>query len=72
MIVLTQFLTEERKMQEMIDKYLIGTIVRLYDDDPEDEREVVGYKQIRGTNYLLFKDGSMAYVGRVKHESISM
>lgn len=52
-------------MQEMIDKYPIGTIVRLIDDDPEDEREVVGYKQIRGTNYLLFKDGSMAYVGRV-------
>lgn len=59
-------------MQETVNKYPIGTIVRLHDDDPEDEREVVGYKQIRGTNYLLFKDGSMAYVGRVKHESISM
>ena len=54
-------------MQEMIDKYPIGTIVRLRDDDPEDEREVVGYKQIHGSDYLVFKDGSMAYVGRVRN-----
>lgn len=50
----------------MYDKYPIGTIVRLIDDDPQDgPREVVGRKQIGGSDYLIFKDGSMAYVGRV-------
>ena len=50
----------------MFDKYPIGTVVRLSDDDPEDEpREVASYKQIHGSDYLVFKDGSMAYVGRV-------
>lgn len=50
----------------MYDKYPIGTIVRLHDDDPEDgPREVVGHKQIHGSDYLIFKDGQMAYVGRV-------
>lgn len=50
----------------MFDKYPIGTVVRLSDDDPEDgPREISGYKQIHGSDYLVFKDGSMAYVGRV-------
>lgn len=50
----------------MYDKYPIGTVVRLHDDDPQDRpHEVVGYKQIHGSDYLVFKDGSMAYVGRV-------
>lgn len=50
----------------MFDKYPIGIIVRLIDDDSEEgPREVVGYKQIGGSDYLIFKDGSMAYVGRV-------
>lgn len=48
-----------------MDKYPIGTKARLYDDDPQDgPHEVVGHKQIHGSDYLLFKDGSMAYVGR--------
>lgn len=51
----------------MYDKYPIGTKVRLHDDNPEDgPHEVVGYKQIRGSDYLIFKDGSTAYVGRVE------
>ena len=38
----------------MIDKYPIGTKVRLYDDDPEDKpQQVVGYKQIHGSDYLI-------------------
>lgn len=50
----------------MHDKYPIGTKVRLHDDDLEDgPHEVAGYKQIHGSDYLIFKDGSMAYVGRV-------
>ena len=50
----------------MIDKYPIGTIVRLNDDDSEDgPHEVVGHKQIHGSDYLIFRDGQMAYVGRV-------
>lgn len=50
----------------MYDKYPIGTIVRLHDDDPKDgPHEVVGYKQIHGSDYLIFKDGQTAYVGRV-------
>lgn len=50
----------------MFDKYPIGTVVRLSDDDPEDgPREIAGYKQIHGSDYLVFTDGSMAYVGRV-------
>lgn len=50
----------------MYDKYPIGTIVRLHDDDPEDgPHEVVDYKQIHGSDYLIFTDGSMDYVGRV-------
>ena len=50
----------------MFDKYSIGTVVRLHDDDPEDDpHEVVGYKQIHGSDYLIFKDGKTAYVGRV-------
>lgn len=51
---------------EYVDRYPIGTKVRLSDDDPEDgPREVVGYKQIHNFDYLIFKDGSTAYVGRV-------
>lgn len=50
----------------MFDKYPIGSKVCLYDDGPEDgSHEVVGYKQIHGSDYLIFKDGQMAYVGRV-------
>lgn len=50
----------------MFDKYPISTVVRLSDDDPEDgPRVIVGYKQIHGSDYLVFNDGSMAYVGRV-------
>ena len=49
-----------------MDKYPIGTVVRLSDDDPEDgPHEVVGHKQIHGSEYLIFMDGSMTYVGRV-------
>ena len=56
---------EEMKV-EYVDRYPIGTKVRLSDDDPEDgPREVVGYKQIHNFDYLIFKDGSTAYVGRV-------
>ena len=55
---------------KMYDKYPIRTKVCLHDDDPEDgPREVVGHKQIHGSDYLIFKDGQMAYVGRVsRHE----
>lgn len=46
--------------------YPVGTMVRLscddYDDDP---REVVGYKQISGSAYLIFKDGTAAHVNTV-------
>lgn len=50
----------------MFDKYPIGIKVRLHDDDPGDRlHEVVGYKQIHGSDYLIFKDGQTAYVGRV-------
>ena len=39
----------------MFDKYPIGTIVRLRDDDSEDgPHEVAGYKQIHGSDYLIF------------------
>lgn len=46
--------------------YPVGTKVRL-DSDYKDEspREVAGYKQIGGFDYLIFTDGYMAFVGRV-------
>lgn len=50
-----------------MNKYPIDTKVRLHDDNPDDElHEVAGYKQIHGSDYLIFKDESMAYVGMVK------
>ncbi|MBD5546934.1 MAG: hypothetical protein HDQ97_05995 [Lachnospiraceae bacterium] len=53
-------------MKLMENKYPIGTKVRLADDYRDEEpREVAGYKNICGFNYLLFTDGYMAYVERV-------
>lgn len=49
-----------------IKDYPIGTKVRLVTDYPdEDPREVAGYKNIYGCDYLIFTDGYMALVGRV-------
>ena len=53
-------------MKQLENKYPIGTKVRLADDYRDEEpREVAGYKNICGFNYLLFTDGYMAYVERV-------
>lgn len=46
--------------------YPIGTIVRLDCDDSEDDpHKVIGYKNLSGTNYLIFEDGNTALAGRV-------
>ena len=52
---------------ELISKqYPISAKVRLADDyQDEAPREVAGYKNICGADYLLFTDGYMAYVERV-------
>ena len=53
-------------MIDSMRKYPIGSKVRLSCDYPDDEpHEVIGYKQIGGANYLIFKDGQTALVGRV-------
>lgn len=53
-------------MNNIIADYPIGTKVRLDCDYPDEEpREVVGYINLYGFDYLIFKDGHMAYVGRV-------
>lgn len=50
-----------------IENYPIGSKVHLESDYPDEaEREVAGYKQIGGFDYLIFTDGYMAFVGRVK------
>lgn len=56
----------ERSSQE----YPIGSTVQLSCDDNDDEpREVIGYKKISGSTYLLFKDGSEALIDKViNHE----
>ena len=47
--------------------YPIGTRVRLDSDYPNEPlREVAGYKQIGGFDYLIFTDGYMAFIGRVE------
>ena len=52
----------ERNLQ----KYPIGTTVQLNCDDHDDgPREVIGYKKISGSTYLLFKDGSEAHINQV-------
>ncbi|MBD5463982.1 MAG: hypothetical protein HDR24_13170 [Lachnospiraceae bacterium] len=52
---------------ELIAKqYPIGAKVRLVGDSHDEApREVAGYKNICGFNYLIFTDGYMAYVERV-------
>lgn len=46
--------------------YPIGSKVRLVDDYSDEEpREVAGYKNIFGYEYLVFTDGYMALVERV-------
>lgn len=56
----------ERNLQE----YPVGSTVRLSCDDNDDgPREVIGYKKISGSTYLLFKDGSEALIDKViNHE----
>lgn len=50
-----------------IKDYPIGTKVRLEDDYPDEEpREVSGYKNIYGYDYLIFTDGYIALVGRIE------
>lgn len=47
-------------------KYPIGAMVQLNCDDHDDgPREVIGYKKISGSTYLLFKDGSEAHINQV-------
>ena len=56
-------------MKMLFDKYPVGTKVRLNGDNTDDEpREVIGYMQLKGFNYLLFKDGYMAIAGNVKEK----
>ena len=46
--------------------YPVGELVRLSCDDVEDEpREIIGYKEIFGSTYLLFKDGTEAHINTV-------
>ncbi|MDE7444783.1 MAG: hypothetical protein K2N15_03650 [Lachnospiraceae bacterium] len=53
-------------MKQLENKYPIGTKVRLADDyQDETPREMAGYKNICGFNYLIFTDGYMAYAERV-------
>ena len=52
--------------QRNINDYPIGARVKLEDDYPGDDlHEVTGHMSLYGFDYLLFKDGYMAYVGRV-------
>lgn len=56
-------------MKMLFDKYPVGTKVRLDCDNADDEpREVIGYMQLKGFNYLLFKDGYTAIAGNVKEK----
>lgn len=49
-----------------IKDYPIGTKVRLDCDYPDEElREVIGYTNLYGFDYLIFRGGYMAYIGRV-------
>ena len=46
--------------------YPVGELVRLSCDDEEDgPREIIGYKEIFGSTYLLFKDGTEAHINAV-------
>ena len=51
--------------QYNIEDYPIGSKVHLETDCPDEMREVAGYTQIGGFDYLIFTDGYMAFVGRV-------
>lgn len=53
------------KRHKNIEDYPIGSKVHLESDYPDEMREVAGYKQIGGFDYLIFTDGYMAFVGRV-------
>lgn len=49
-----------------ITDYPVGTKVHIEGDYPDELlREVAGYKQTGGFDYLIFTDGYMAFVGRV-------
>ena len=49
-----------------IDDYPIGSKVRLDCDYADEEpREIAGYRNIKGFDYLVFTDGYMAFIGRV-------
>lgn len=49
-------------------EYPIGTTVCLKDDEPEDEpHEVIGYKQIVDSTYIIFKDGTEKNVDQITH-----
>ena len=51
-----------------IKDYPIGTKVRLVTDYPDEEpREVAGYRKIGTFDYLIFTDGYIALIGRVKN-----
>ena len=51
---------------DLKERYPIGARVKLEGDSPDEEpREVEGYRNICGTDYLIFADGYMAFVGRV-------
>lgn len=53
-------------MIECMNKYPVGSKVQLDYDLPGDEpHEVVGYKKIGSSDYLIFKDEHIAFVGRV-------
>lgn len=58
------------RSETSLQKYPIGSIVQLSCDDNDDgPREVIGYKKISGSTYLLFKDGSEAHINKViNHE----
>ena len=49
-----------------IEDYPIGSKVRLDCDYADEEpREIAGYRNIKGFDYLVFTDGYMAFIGRV-------
>lgn len=52
----------ERNSQQ----YPVGATVQLSCDDHDDgPREIIGYKEISGSTFLLFKDGSEAHINKV-------
>lgn len=56
----------EQFSENNVFKYPIGSkVIMDYDDSEDEPHEVIGYKSVGDSDYLIFKDGSTALIEKV-------